>query len=44
MKETYAKRLVPLAVSQSPAEFDKFVHSEIRRWEKVVKDNNLRID
>lgn len=44
MKETYARRLVPLAVSRSPAEFDNFVKSEIRRWEKVVKDNNLHIE
>ena len=43
-KESAAKRLVPLAVSVSPAAFDKFVLAEIRRWEKVVKDNNLRID
>ena len=43
-KESAAKRLVPLAVSASPAAFDKFVLAEIRRWEKVVSDNNLRID
>ena len=43
-KEAAAKRLVPLAVSRSPAAFDQFVLSEIRRWEKVVKDNNLRIE
>ena len=44
MKETYAARLVPLAVSRSPAEFNAFVLSEIRRWEKVVKDNKLSIE
>ncbi len=44
MKEIYSQRLVPLAVSRSPRDFDTFVHAEIRRWEKVVKDNNVTID
>lgn len=44
LKETYAKRLVPLAVSASPAEFNAFVASETKRWAKIVKDNNVRLD
>ncbi len=44
LKETYAKRLVPLAVSASPAEFNAFVQAEMNRWVKIVKDNNVRLD
>ena len=44
LKDTYAKRLIPLAVSTSPAEFNAFVASETKRWIKVVKDNNVRLD
>jgi tripartite-type tricarboxylate transporter receptor subunit TctC len=44
VKEIYAKRLVPLAVSASPAEFNAFVASETKRWMKIVKDNNVRLD
>jgi tripartite-type tricarboxylate transporter receptor subunit TctC len=44
LKETYAKRLVPLAVSASPAEFNAFVQSEMKRWVKVVQDNNVRLE
>lgn len=44
LKETYAKRLVPLAVSASPAEFNAFVQSEMRRWTKVIQDNHVRLD
>lgn len=44
LRETSAKRLVPLAVSASPAEFNAFVRSESARWAKVVKDNNVRLD
>lgn len=44
LRETYAKRLVPLAVSASPTEFNAFVASETKRWAKIVKDNNVRLD
>jgi len=32
------------AGGQSPAEFAKFVHSEIEKWGKVVKDAGIKID
>jgi len=44
LKETYAKRLVPLAVSASPTEFNAFVQSEMQRWVKVVQDNQVRLE
>jgi tripartite-type tricarboxylate transporter receptor subunit TctC len=44
LRETYAKRLVPLAVSASPAEFNAFVQTEAKRWERIVKENNVRLD
>lgn len=33
-----------VAGGQTPAEFGKFVHSEVQRWGKVVKDANIKID
>lgn len=44
LKDTYAKRLVPLAVSASPAEFNAFVAAETKRWVRIVKDNNVRLE
>lgn len=44
LREIYAKRLVPLAASASPAEFNTFVESESARWAKAVKDNNVRLE
>lgn len=44
IKDSFAKRLVPLAVSASPAEFNAFVASESKRWMKIVKDNNVRLE
>ena len=49
MKELQAegvleKRQTPMSLSASPAEFDAYVLSELRRWEKIIKDNHVRID
>ena len=33
-----------VAGGQPPAEFGKFVHSEVQRWGKVVKDAGIKID
>ena len=34
-----------IAVSSTPAELDTYVHSELERWGKVIKDNgNLTLD
>lgn len=38
------KRQTPMSLSASPAEFDAYVQSELKRWERVIKDNNVRID
>jgi tripartite-type tricarboxylate transporter receptor subunit TctC len=44
MQELFARRSVPLVLSESPAEFNAYVQSESRRWEKIIRDNNVRID
>lgn len=38
------KRQTPMSVSGSPAEFNAFVQSEAKRWEKIIRDNKVRID
>src|SRR5262245_20860991 len=38
------KRQTPMSLSASPAEFDAYVQSELKRWEKIIKDNNVKID
>jgi len=44
IQELFAKNQVPVAVSRSPEEFDAFVQSEMKRWAKIVKDNNIKLD
>jgi tripartite-type tricarboxylate transporter receptor subunit TctC len=38
------KRQTPISVSGSPAEFDAFVQSEAKRWERIIRDNKVKID
>ena len=44
MKDAMAKRLIPLAVSESPAAFNAFIQSESNRWEKIIRDNKVSIE
>jgi len=39
-----AKRQTPISLSESPAEFDAYVLSEMKRWEKIIRDNQVKID
>jgi len=38
------KRQTPIRLSASPADFDAYVLSELRRWDKIIKDNQVKID
>lgn len=38
------KRQTPLSLSDSPADFDAYVLSELKRWDRIIKDNHVRID
>lgn len=39
-----AKRLIPVSLSESPADFNAYVVSEMHRWQKIIKDGNVKID
>ena len=39
-----AKRQTPISISVSPADFDAYVRSEMKRWAKIITDNNVKID
>jgi tripartite-type tricarboxylate transporter receptor subunit TctC len=44
MQDFLTKRLIPVTLSASPAEFNAFVRAESQRWAKIIKDNNVKID
>jgi len=44
MKETVGKSFMTVVVNKSPAEFDAFVHQEVEKWAKVVRENNIKVE
>jgi tripartite-type tricarboxylate transporter receptor subunit TctC len=44
MHDYLTKRIIPVTLSASPADFDAYVRSESQRWAKIIKDNNVKID
>ncbi len=44
MKESLGKRYMAVVVNKSPAEFNEFVRSEVKKWGKIVIDNNITVD
>jgi tripartite-type tricarboxylate transporter receptor subunit TctC len=44
LKESFAKRLLPLQVSKTPAELNEFVAAENQRWARIIRDNNIRME
>ena len=44
MHDYLTRRLIPVTLNASPAEFDAYVRSESQRWMKIIKDNNVKID
>lgn len=39
-----AKRAIPISLSASPEEFNDYVLSESRRWQKIITDNRVQIN
>jgi len=38
------KRQTPISLSASPAGFNAYVVSEMKRWDKIIRDNGVKID
>ncbi len=44
MQDFLAKRLLPVTLSASPRALDDYVRAESKKWAKIIKDNNVKID
>lgn len=44
MRDYLTKRLIPVTLAASPADFDNFVRAESKRWAKIIKDNHVKLD
>ena len=41
---TLSKRQLPVSLSATPEEFTAFVQAEAKRWEKIIRENAVKID
>lgn len=44
MRESLAKQFMQVVVNKSPAEFQNFVQEEVKKWGKVVIENNIKVE
>jgi tripartite-type tricarboxylate transporter receptor subunit TctC len=44
MKETLGKQLMSVVVNKSPAEFQRFIEDEVKKWSRVVIDNDIKVE
>lgn len=43
-REMLAKALMSVVVSKSPAEYQKFVQGQAQKWQKVVAENDVKVE
>ena len=44
VQAAFVKAGVPLTPSASPEEFQEFVRSELKRWARIIKENNVKFE
>lgn len=44
MKASLDKRFMTVVVNASPGEFNQFVAGEVKKWAKIVIDNNITVE
>lgn len=44
VQDAFTKAGVPLTPSASPEEFQQFVNSELQRWARIIKENNVKFE
>ena len=44
MKEAFGKQLMSVIVNRSPADYQRFIEDEVRKWSRVVIDNDIKVE
>ncbi|MDB5921952.1 MAG: hypothetical protein JWN13_888 [Betaproteobacteria bacterium] len=44
MKATFGKQLMSVIVNKSPADYQTFVEKEVRKWSRVIIDNDIKVE
>jgi tripartite-type tricarboxylate transporter receptor subunit TctC len=43
VQELFVKAALPIELSKSPEDFNAFLEAEVRKWARVIKENNIRM-
>jgi tripartite-type tricarboxylate transporter receptor subunit TctC len=44
MKDQLAKSLMSVVTNKSPAEYQRFIEDEVKKWSRVVVENDIRVE
>jgi tripartite-type tricarboxylate transporter receptor subunit TctC len=44
VQDAFVNSAVPVTLSKSPEEFQEFVSVEIRRWARIIRDNDIKLE
>jgi hypothetical protein len=44
MKDVLAKSLMSVVTNKSPAEYQRFIEDEVKKWSRVVADNDIKVE
>jgi tripartite-type tricarboxylate transporter receptor subunit TctC len=44
MKDVLAKSLMSVVTNKSPVEYQRFIEDEVKKWSRVVADNDIKVD
>ena len=44
MKEQLSKSLMSVVTNKSPAEYQRFIEEEVKKWSRVVTDNDIKVE
>jgi tripartite-type tricarboxylate transporter receptor subunit TctC len=44
VQDAFANAALPVSLSKSPEDFQEFLDAEVRRWARIIKDNDVRLE
>jgi tripartite-type tricarboxylate transporter receptor subunit TctC len=44
MKDQLAKSLMSVVTNKSPAEYQRFIEDEVKKWSRVVVENDIKVE
>jgi tripartite-type tricarboxylate transporter receptor subunit TctC len=44
VRDAFANAALPVSLSKSPDDFQEFLNVEIKRWARIIRDNNVKLE